>query len=116
MITANGFYLVRDLLKSTNPGSITRVEIGTDGTTATVNDTALIGTTYGETATESEPTTTSVMFSINLGTSEGNGTGTLIYQEEGLRRADEIPQEIPVGICRLLECRVCRYGASGAYR
>lgn len=84
MITTAGKNLVRNMIIGTNPGSITRIEIGTDNTAPVVGDTALIGTTYGAAATETEPSSVSVMFQISLGTGDGNGAGTRIYQEVGL--------------------------------
>ena len=84
MITTVGKNLVRDMIIGSNPGSITRVEIGTDNTAPVVTDTALLGDTYGDTATETEPSSVSAMFQITLGTGDGNGTGTRTYQEVGL--------------------------------
>lgn len=84
MITTAGKNLVRDMMIGASSGSITRVEIGTDNTAPTVGDTALLGTTYGDTAAETEPNGVSAMFRISLGTADGNGAGSVDYTEVGL--------------------------------
>lgn len=79
--------MIRNLLLNDNPGSITWLDIGTDNTPVTGDETALTNE-YGEAATESEPTTTSVSFSIDVAVGEGNGGGTVNYCEVGVLTGD----------------------------
>lgn len=82
-IISGGYNLVQGLLLGDNPGSITWVGLGTNGTAVVGDETALVDV-YGETGTESEPTVTSAKWTISIGAGEANGSGTVVYQEVGL--------------------------------